>query len=107
MSGTGIKTGNTRSEQMTSALPPKADSELTSPHVRKVPTPEANRRPRANRNQIGDLPTAVGYARRKLAEREKRGVRGGIASAALPLWRASVTEKQPLMQNRQAPFQAK
>jgi hypothetical protein len=32
-----VKTGNTRSEQMTSALPPKADSSRTSGHVRKVP----------------------------------------------------------------------
>jgi hypothetical protein len=31
-----VKTGNARSEQMTSALPPKADSSRTSGHVRKV-----------------------------------------------------------------------
>src|SRR5258705_878127 len=32
-----VKTGNTRSEQMTSALPPKADSSRTSRQVRFVP----------------------------------------------------------------------
>src|SRR5712672_3361275 len=37
----GSKTGNTRSEQMTSALPPKADSSQTSGHVRKVPTTDS------------------------------------------------------------------
>src|SRR6266436_2331658 len=36
-----VKTGNTRSEQMTSALPPKADSSRTSGHVRKVPQPDS------------------------------------------------------------------
>ena len=36
MSGS-VKTGNTRSEQMTSALPPKADSSRTSRQVRFVP----------------------------------------------------------------------
>src|SRR5882757_5994434 len=34
------KTGNTRSEQMTSALPPKADSSRTSRQVRFVPNSE-------------------------------------------------------------------
>src|SRR5260370_9241691 len=33
-----VKTGNTRSEQMASALPPKADSSRTSRQVRFVPT---------------------------------------------------------------------
>ena len=37
-----VKTGNTRSEQMTSALPPKADLSRTSGHVRFVPQAEVN-----------------------------------------------------------------
>src|SRR5258708_13314045 len=36
-----VKTGNTRSDQMTSALPPKADSSRTSREVRNVPIAEA------------------------------------------------------------------